>query len=188
MELGLDFDVPQDDLLVRYAKLWARQASRPASMLPYLPSGAPVRIAGVVRSAEVEGQALDTGHVLVEDPWGVIEVLITPRTQHCSREGLQHGAMVQVQGRLERKRGKASVIAQRYELASLGSEQGILFTDCARGSDSKRANQGAGSRQPNAERHPSRPSLSAPARGARRGARRAAENQQETPRFPQLGG
>jgi DNA polymerase III alpha subunit len=178
------------DALVEHASLWSPKEARPSSVLQHLAAGAHVRVAGAVLEESSAGRSLAVGQMVLEDPWGSFEVMITPRTHTRGFEhGLQRGSVVVVHGRLDRKRGKVMVVATRVEVATIASEQGILFVGERSAANSGNQRSGVGSRRPNAERRPSRPDIRVPrATGARRGARRAEENSSKLPRFPLLGG
>jgi len=176
--------------LVQHASLWSPKEARPSSLLPHLAAGAHVRLAGVVREASSTGRSLAVGQIVLEDPWGRFDVMVTPRTHLRGFERELHpGCVVTVHGRLDRKRGKGMVVANRIDVATIASAQRVLFVGDRRAADARDERTGAGSRRPNAERHPSRPDIRVPrAAGARRRARRADLNHADSPGFPLLGG
>jgi error-prone DNA polymerase len=86
--------------------------ARPINELSQLRQGQPVKIGGIVVSMQRPGTAHGVCFLALEDPGGLVNVVVFPKVYQAYREAIQH-AFVIVEGVVDREHGAISVVARK---------------------------------------------------------------------------
>jgi error-prone DNA polymerase len=106
-----------------------------SAMLPSLPDGAAVAVAGLVACRQQPCTAKGFVFISLEDEFGIVNVVVKPYLHEQQRPLVRREPFVIVRGELQRRDGTVNVVAERLaalDASGVAAPEGHSFGGCGR--------------------------------------------------------